>query len=219
MLQEITFQTTTKKNCMRPRHPKEPMKNPFCIEQYLLLSPQKPPAVYTLIGKIIFTLFVLLNTASRAQAQQDINYAVHANIIYRFTKYIDWPEDKRSDDFIIGIVGDTPLYDELKSFVSNKTAGGRKIVVTKFLSSATSFNCQILFIADAESASLKKIVTRIANAPILLVSESEGLAHKGSCINFITVQERLKLEINKTNIEQHNLGVATELLNLGVLIK
>ena len=54
---------------------------------------------------------------------------------------------------------------------------------------------------------------------MLLVTESEGLARKGACINFVIADDRLKLEINKKNIEQRDLGIATELLNLGTVIK
>ena len=42
------------------------------------------------------------------------------------------------------------------------------------------------------------------------------LAFKGSCVNFITVHERLKLEINKNNIERRGIGIASELLLLGL---
>ena len=155
----------------------------------------------------------------QTQAQQGINYAVPANIIYRCTKYIDWPDYKKSGDFIIGIVGDSPLYDELKSFTDNKTVGNQKIVIKKFSSSADSYNCHILFISEDESGSLKKIAVKIEGTATLLISESNGLAHKGSCINFIVVDEHLKLEINKTNIEQRNLSIASELLSLGIIVK
>jgi hypothetical protein len=77
----------------------------------------------------------------------------------------------------------------------------------------------MLFISEEESNSLKKIATLTAGSPILIISESEGLARKGSCINFITVDERLKLEINKGNVEQRNLRIASELLELGIIIK
>src|SRR5687768_9221554 len=52
-------------------------------------------------------------------------YAVHANIIYHFTKYINWPDDKKTGEFVIGVVGDTPLYDELKNFTFNRSAAGQ----------------------------------------------------------------------------------------------
>lgn len=159
----------------------------------------------------------MLLTGGREQHETD--YKIYANIIYRFTKYIDWPVDKKSGDFIIGIVGESPLYDDLKSLSASKKVGNQKIVVTMMSPLANSYNCQILFISEEESSSLKRIANLTAGTAILIVSESDGLARKGSCINFITVDERLKLEINKGNIEQRNLGIASELLELGIIIK
>jgi hypothetical protein len=170
------------------------------------------------ISRMWLAIIAILSIMPKAQSQT-MDYAVQANIIYRFTKYIDWPEGKKSGDFVIGIVGETPLYAQLKSFASNKTAGNQKIVVMRFSSSAATYNCQILFISEDESSSLKKIAARTAGSAILLVSESEGLAQKGACINFVIVSEHLKLEINKNNIEQRNLNIASELVQLGIAIK
>lgn len=151
--------------------------------------------------------------------QSDFDYAIHANIVYRFTKYIDWPEDKKNGDFVIGIVGDSPLYEELKRFIANKKVGAQKIVIKRFPPSLTSYNCHILFITEEKSSSLKKIAEHTRGTSTLLVSESDGLARRGSCINFIVIEDHLKLEINKTNIEQRDLSIATELLSLGIIVK
>jgi hypothetical protein len=166
----------------------------------------------------LFLAGLLLVSFSRTRSQQG-DYALYANIIYRFTKYIDWPDNKKSGDFIIGIVGDSPLEQELKRLSATKTVGNQKIVVVKMSPSASSYNCHILFISDEESGSVKKIAVATAGTPTLIVSETNGLARKGSCINFITVDDRLKLEINKTNIEQRNLRIASELLELGIIVK
>lgn len=167
----------------------------------------------------IFMLLLLASASQPALAQEAHDYAVHANIIYHFTKYIDWPETKKSGDFIIGVVGDSPLYDELKKNVDDKKVGDQRIRIQKFSVSATSFNCQILFISDDKSRSIKKIVAATAGTSILLVSETEGLAQKGACINFTIVADHLKLEINKNNIEQRKLNIASELLQLGKIVK
>jgi hypothetical protein len=166
----------------------------------------------------IFSLLLLITSSVRAQQAQD--YAVHANIIYHFTKYINWPDEKKSGDFVIGVVGDSPLLEKLKSLIGqSKMVGSQHIVVRKYTASTGSFNCHILFISEDASSSLKKIVPGTASSSTLLVTESEGLARKGSCINFIIADDRLKLEINKKNIEQRGLGIATELLNLGTVVK
>src|SRR5436305_1196416 len=88
------------------------------------------------INKFLFCTSLLIVVISPcAKAQDEINYAVYANIIYRFTKYIDWPDDKKSGDFVIGIVGKSPVYNELISFTANKMVGNQKIVIKKMSSS------------------------------------------------------------------------------------
>jgi hypothetical protein len=171
------------------------------------------------LSKISSLIILLVLLVPKTHAQQATDYAVHANIIYHFTKYIDWPDNKKSGDFIIGITGDSPLYDELKKNIAGKMVGNQKIVIKKFSSSASSFNCHILFISEDESGSMKKIVSETTGTPTLLVSESEGLARKGACINFNTESDHLKLEINKNNIEQRDLNIASELLQLGKIVK
>jgi len=161
---------------------------------------------------------ILLLSTLKVQAQHETDYTIHATIIHRFTKYIDWPANKKSGDFIIGVVGDSPLYDELKSFTANKTVGNQKIVVTKISRSESYNNCHILFISEEESGSLKKIAALTAGAPVLIITEYNGLARQGSCINFITINQHLKLEINKGNVAQRNLHIASELLDLAIII-
>jgi len=164
-------------------------------------------------------LLLLLLPAPKLFTQQPTDYAIHANIIYHFTKYIDWPGNKKSGDFIIGVAGDTPLFDALKKNIAGKMVGKQKIVIAKMSSSASSFPCHILFISEDESGSLKKIISRTSGDPVLLVSETEGLAHKGSCINFVIVSDRLKLEFNTNSMDQRNLSIASDLLQLGKIVE
>lgn len=166
---------------------------------------------------ILIVTILLFSHLYEAWAQNA--YAVHANIIYHFTKYINWPDERKTGEFVIGVVGDTPLYDELKNFTSKRSAAGQPIIVKKFSTSASLFNCHILFVADESSSNIKRIAATTASTPTLLVTESEGLSRKGACINFVLVDDRLKLEINKTNIESRSLDIASELLNLGIIVK
>jgi hypothetical protein len=166
---------------------------------------------------LIFLFF--LHFVSLLHAQQQTGYVVHANIIYRFTKYIDWPPSSKSGDFNIGVVGDSPVFHELNKSIAGKWVGNQKINIKKISASAPAFDCQILYISDDAVKSIKKIAGKTANTPVLLVSETEGMAEKGSCINFVIVADRLKLEINPSNIEQRELGIASELLQLGKIVK
>ena len=164
-------------------------------------------------------MLFLISPFFYGRAQNAMNYSVHANIIYHFTKYVDWPAKSKSDDFIIGVIGETMLFDELKKMTGNKKAGNQKIVVRRFSPSQTTYDCHILFLIEEESSSLKKIAARTEKDAVLLVCEEKGAASKGACISFNVVSDRLKLEINKNNIDQRGLSIANELLRLGTLIK
>jgi hypothetical protein len=169
--------------------------------------------------KLFCMILFFLITATTASAQSADNYAVHANIIYHFTKYIDWPASRKSGDFIIGVYGDSPLYDELKKTVANKTVGAQTILIKKIGSVEAATNVHIIFVSEEMSGSIKKISTGTTDNSVLIVSEQEGFAKRGSCINFIIESERLKLEINQANIERRNLRIASELLQLGKIVK
>src|SRR5687767_6123957 len=114
----------------------------------ILVKTNNPFRPLARIAKCLVRPFVvagLLLLCSLLQGWSQNNYAVHANIIYRFTKYINWPADKRNGEFVIGIVGETPLYSALRTYTSNKTAAGVPIVINKISASADSYNCHILF--------------------------------------------------------------------------
>ncbi|PQJ09771.1 hypothetical protein CJD36_017745 [Flavipsychrobacter stenotrophus] len=160
---------------------------------------------------------MLLTGLVKATPMED--YGVKANIIYRFTKYVDWPPNRKNGDFIIGIVGESPLYEELRLYTSKKNVGLQSIVVKHYTSYSELDYCHILIVTEDESSEVKRIANITIGNPVLIVSENTGLARKGSCINFITANGHLKLEFNKTNIEQRELKIATELLNLGTIVK
>ena len=170
-------------------------------------------------AKALGLLLVILLFFFRNAAAQTVDYSVHANIIYHLIKYIDWPENKKTGDFIIGVIGDSPIVEELRNATQSKQTNNQKINIKVYSYNQASYNCQVLFISEEDINSLKRIRTTFATEPILLITEEEGLASKGSCINFIIVDGKLKMEINVNNIESRNLKIASELLTLGRIIK
>jgi hypothetical protein len=177
-----------------------------------------PPSLYATGLKLVL-LFLILHLVSALHAQKETSYVVQSNIIYRLKKNLDWPASSKQGDFNIGVVGDSPMYEELKKSIEGKFVGDQKITIKKVSSSSPVFDCQILFVSDDAGKNIKKIAGKTAHNPVLLVSETDGMAQKGSCINFVIESNRLKLEINQNNITQRELSIASELLQLGKLVK
>lgn len=138
--------------------------------------------------------------------------------MYHFTKYVDWPEAKKSGDFVIGVVGNSDIYKELETIAATKKAGTQTIVIKKISSPSEAASCHIAFISASQSGSLDQYLQSTASKPVLIVTEKNGLAKKGAGINFIIADEKLKFEINKSSVESNSLKVSGDLLKLGIVL-
>ncbi|MCS6823699.1 MAG: YfiR family protein [Cytophagaceae bacterium] len=172
--------------------------------------------VEKLKNKLVVFLSLLLVYIPAAIAQ--VNYKMHSLFIYKFTQYIEWPASASSGDFVIGVVGNSPIISELEALASSKKVGTRNIVVKKLTSSSDPNGCHILFISESQSAHIGTLAGKLTNSPVLILSESEGGAKKGAGINFIIVDDKMKFELNKSAIEKRGLKISADLVKLAIVV-
>lgn len=157
-------------------------------------------------------LFVFAN---RVWAQE-ADYRIHAVFLYNFTKYVQWPNSSQSGDFVIGVVGNSPIYDELMKITDGKMAGSQKIVVTRFKSAEAITNCQMLFVSS--HVNFESIQAKTAGKPVLLITEKAGLAQKGSNINFVIKENKWRFELNENATRNAGLKISAELAKLAITV-
>ena len=149
---------------------------------------------------------------------QDVDYKAYTLFLYNFMKYIEWPAEA-SGDFVIGVVGDSPIKKELLVLSENKKVKGRKIVMQIINSPEDALLCTMIYIPSSKSAMLKPITEKIRGKAVLIVAQREGLAKKGAGISFmIDDDDVLKFDINKSVLNRQNLKVANILVQLGILV-
>lgn len=161
-------------------------------------------------------LCVLLIGTHFSKAQ--VNYKLHSIFIYKFTQYIEWPDKASGGEFIIGVVGSSPIQAELEALAATKKVGTKTIVVKKLSPTADLSACHIIFLAEGQSSHLSTIAGKISGKPILLISEVTNGAKKGAGINLIIVDDKMKFEMNKGQIEKQGLKVSGDLIKLAVLV-
>jgi len=162
--------------------------------------------------KGIVVLIMALST-SLAFAQ---NYQLHTVYIYSFIRYVQWPSSQ--GDFVIGVVGESPVIEHLKKMAAAKKAGTRDIVIKEFASSASVTGTDILFIAESSSGNFDEVKSKVSSTNTLLITESEGLGMKGSAINFVIRNGKLAFELNRNSVDEAGLKVSTELTRLAIII-
>lgn len=168
--------------------------------------------------RALMLCMLFLCFSSRTYAQEK-NYKAYSVYVYNFIKYIEWPEESKKGDFVIAVIGNSPITAELKTLAATKKANGQTIIIKQFATIAEVDHCQILYISSGKSSSLKEAIEKTKNMSALLIAEREGLAKKGAGINFVTLEdETLKFEVNKKVIEAHNLKIPKVLVSLGLLV-
>lgn len=169
-------------------------------------------------GLILSLLGLMLFAPAKVNAQEDIDYTFYPKYLYHFTKYIDWPANRKGGDFVIAIVGESNATNAVKQFFVGKKVGNQNIVIKYMHSDADFMGVHIVFVSSKLSSQVSSISSRTNAAKALLVTEKEGFAKKGADVSFFIKDDKLKFEINKSVIENKGLKIATELLKLAVVI-
>jgi hypothetical protein len=167
-------------------------------------------------------VLILVCFQSISSFAQDFNYRLLSLYVYNFGKHIEWPVSHKNGEFVIGVYGDTPLYQEIVKTTNQKSKGTQPIIIRKIESIDMVKDCHILFVSKKESAKFKLIAETTKSTPVLIVTEQTGYARKGSCINIFLDEDddnKTKYEINKTLVEGKGLKVSSDLLSLGVIVK
>lgn len=134
-------------------------------------------------------------------------------------KYVEWPEAQSKGDFVLAVLGDSPINKELQTLAASKKLKGRNIVIKKCNTPEETAGSHLVFVSSAKSNTVKALKELTKDKPILIVGEREGLAKKGAGLSFVTLEDdELKFDINKKEIEQHQLKIASSLLSLGIVI-
>lgn len=165
--------------------------------------------------KALFLVWCLL---AFSQAGAQVPYQTHTLYIYSFGKFIQWPEEYRSGDFEIAVLGDSPIIAELEKMAQKKKMGDRTIRVISLTSLKDFKKSHILFIPAAQSGQLADCIQKIGEQSSLIVTEQAGLGAKGSDINFVVKEGRLVFELNQSSFSKHKLKAANELTRLAIII-
>jgi hypothetical protein len=166
----------------------------------------------------ISTCLLMLAGVTFTQAQDRPMYEVHSMMVYNFLKYIEWPAEAKSGDFIIGVYGDNNVFDTLNKWYGSKDKMGQKIVIKKFNSVADVSACHILYLGTSKSNDFDGLKNKLSGSSTLIITDKRGLGEKGSGINFKMEGNKLKFEMNQSALDAAKLKVSGQLTSMAILI-
>lgn len=162
---------------------------------------------------------VLLVASSSFQEKNEISEpTIKALFIYNFTKYIEWPVEKDHSHIVIGFYGPSAVIEELKKICANKKVKDRELEIREANDVNEAEKCDIFFIPRNESTVFKYLNEQLQGKGVLIVTEEKGMAQKGSSINIIEVDDKIRFELNENSVKQAGLKISSQLLTLAIKI-
>jgi hypothetical protein len=163
--------------------------------------------ILLLLAALVFGSF-----AAGPSGGEGNEYQIKAMFVFNFTKYVEWPDAKSSDFFVIGVIGESEITEPLEKIAIQKKVGDRKIAV-KVLSPEAEEFCNIIIVSKSKLNKLDQIEKRYAGKGVLIVSDE---SQRSAAINLVTRDNKIRFEINPALAKSGGVKISSQLLSLAV---
>jgi hypothetical protein len=161
-----------------------------------------------------------MGEVAHTEPRSSREYLVKAACVYNFAKFVEWPSEAFSEgesSIVLSILGKDPFGVTLES-IRGKPVQSRKLEIRRVDKTEDLQRCHILFVSGSEKENLSEIFLKVSDWPVLTVSDMDGFAHRGGMVNFITIEKKIRFQINVPAAERNGLKISSKLLRLAKII-
>ena len=175
---------------------------------------------YKLIILIVASALLVPGPGVRAELPSE--YQIKAAFLYKFARFVEWPEGTFADDgdpIRIGVLGEDPFGGLLDRVVRDRMVQGRRLEIKRLERIEDLQDCHVLFVGSSHKRRLSQILQHLDGSGVLTVGEMSLFARDGGMIRLYTKEERVQFEINVDAAERAGLQISSELLKLARIIQ
>jgi hypothetical protein len=167
------------------------------------------------VARLVGVSLLLGALSASAQAVHPTESQVKAAYLYNFGKFVTWQMDRGAGSTLdICVLGKDPFGPVLDSTVSGESIDGHPIAVKRLVAIQDGSHCSILFIGSSEEGRLTSILPFTQSYGILTVSDMPHFAERGGVIGFVSIEDKIRFEVNRSAAEQSHLTLSSELLKV-----
>jgi len=147
---------------------------------------------------------------------------IKAAFLFNFARYVEWPASSFDGDETpvrVCLIGAGGFAKTVSESVSGKRVDRRSVEVMEAEDPASAVDCHILFVGEGVGAARSKLIAKLAKAPVLTVSDSEGFARAGGIANFYRADKKVRFEINPGAARDAGLRISSQLLRLARVVE
>jgi hypothetical protein len=146
---------------------------------------------------------------------------VKAAYLFRVLNYVDFPPrsgERAAAPYVVGVLEDEIVADDLVQLVAGKQVNGRDIVVRRLAAGSPPGSVDVLFISRSERARQPSLLKQLRSAPVLTVTETAEALEQGSVMNFRIVDGHVRFEISLPAADRAGIRLSSRLLALAVKV-
>ena len=160
---------------------------------------------------LIWLMFIAFIGKAFAQTstEQRIKNRQRAIVIYNFAQQIGWAGMSDTPTFIIGVLGNDPILDELQKVASRRRIHGKPVAISAISSIKAIKNISVLYVNEKFNYDIEQVLKRVSKKRILVISENYQF--NSSMINIIHAGDSFYYEMNRSNILEENFTIGKDL--------
>ena len=154
-----------------------------------------------------------------AAEQRPSDYAVVANYLAVFCRYITWPEPPAGTPATaplrIGVLGPNPFGQTLEKVLASKVLRGRPFTAVYATDITQLAGCHVVFINYTDTEQVAAALAALAGKPVLTVLYRGELADSpatGAVIELVRVRSNIRYLLNPTTLSAQGLQPTPGLL-------
>ena len=125
---------------------------------------------YTLLTCILFLSLAFRFGNSPQLDEKDTNSMIKANYLYNFAKLVGWPDKKAKGNFVIGVLGDPTLYQQMIKRYADKSIGSQPMEIVQLLGTDQIGDMHMLFVSRAMESKVGQITDQAAKKGTMVVT-------------------------------------------------
>ena len=178
----------------------------------------------TLRGRLLAAAHALLAASVFAMPSVGApaqEYQLKAVFLFQFAQFVEWPSSSFASPempFEFCVLGEDPFGSFLEETVRDENVKGRALTIRRHRQPEELQGCNILFISRSQMDRLDTILAAVRGRSTLTVADAQAFAERGGAIQFVTVNNKLRLRINPNAAKAADLVISSKLLSLADIV-
>lgn len=145
--------------------------------------------------------------------------SVTAAFLLNFARFTEWPADAASGSApLVMCVADQGVAEALETAARGRQINGRRLDIRRIEPDASLRPCAVLFVGRSAKESLPGILSALAGASVLTVSDADAFAERGGVIQLFLEDGRMRFAINVQAAKAARLALSAQLLSLARIV-